>query len=733
MSGSTMDTQSMWAEASGDFAVEQESQRFARAKVEASSYWPFLADASTPADFNRRQAMVSSELRGKLATALPDLNEPQVGEYHTRILASQAGDYELLHTQRVSAQTAKDQARTAILGAFTAEAKKVKTADVVDDFAKINKTLHDNNWVITGHDPDGTEFKYLSDEVPSEMRRYYDRLTQAGYASGVLASKQADTTTRDSTAPSKVVKSWGENGHNPDGVCPHCGASGFDGENCSHCGFRPGGGTSQKSSAVTQKESYLAVRPTPGNPTCPQCGYQGLMADIMDTNTHQAVGQDCGNCTYYKDLNPAVPQVVDPNQLSLYSKKTASISDRSLAHAVLIEHAPQFRRMASVQQETVKDQMLSSFLASGEKNVYDFGKTWAKQAERKQALHGSWDAESGIVSVYDDSMGSDSMPVFEGEADSDAEVPGVLSAAGFSMGNPVPDGDGGATFQVTGSRKQADSSVPCDSCGKPITSQKRLDAYDNLGVDWALCAACEKETQDYLHKDSSKTAAPVNPANPYSFSGPGDPDSMGAEYAAGSGAQPRQMPGTSPGPMPGGNAPQTAQPTPGMTPAPGGVTPAGSGMNDGDADDPANPKPKNTGATPGGTNRGAGTSSKAQAQWRQPPPETQALAKVRSKLNEITGSLVSEQKLSAHEAQKTARETVAAYPLMVSGVDQELVHASLQALGGAECPVCDKNMGDSHYPGQNKDSHLVSAHPDTDEGKAAKERISDSLASGEAN
>lgn len=37
----------------------------------------------------------------------------------------------------------------------------------------------------------------------------------------------------------------------------------------------------------------------------------------------------------------------------------------------------------------------------------------------------------------------------------------------------------------------APTAVRCDHCQTVIRSERRLDHYDRLGVDWALCARCE--------------------------------------------------------------------------------------------------------------------------------------------------------------------------------------------------------------------------------------------------
>lgn len=76
------------------------------------------------------------------------------------------------------------------------------------------------------------------------------------------------------------------------------------------------------------------------------------------------------------------------------------------------------------------------------------------------ALSGAWNPDSGIVSVYDNSQGMDSMPVWEGDAESYSGVDAALSSAGFHRPSGPMGGssfDGGYTFDIYPSTPGASS------------------------------------------------------------------------------------------------------------------------------------------------------------------------------------------------------------------------------------------------------------------------------------
>jgi hypothetical protein len=681
----------MWAEASGDMEADQDSQRFARAKVEASAYWPFLADSATPGEFTRRQALVSGEFRTVLARSV---EAEHLEDIHSRVTASQAADFDLVHGQRTAAAQKKNAARQAIQAAVktsrTAKAvypKNLSEGDVLPN-GNVVKEVHD-----TGVGATVVRVTTDKGDVNLDPDKQY-----------AVESKTSSRTALMLNADSLVKKVDGN----------HYTISDKAGNLLAEMTFSPGDTMRPNITPVYEdSEGQLSAmlmgmsKPardgaksssrTEGKQSAP---FGGRTAARYTVDDGYAYSGDEGDLTY---------SVVDTGDMD---HAVAAYYSRDDAQA----KADELNDYDGPTNGSAPDLHAMSSRTAGLMGVYD----------------------DGIISVYDDSQSQNSMPVWEGEADDISQVPGIVGDAGFPiMGQIEHAPDDTYHFALghtmTASRKTSSAHAGLaqavlaehSTTYRTATRQQQgqattalLSAYASsgerdiyaFGERWVREASLSAEAAapgdvgfgsvyggeepSYTTPDgpvwmyrkgqrvrfynaqgeqvgpeqsnvapaaayamdqgwespglsglgpigASKTAAP---ANPYMQSGPGNPTLPVTQTPA----APAAMPGSS---IPGHRAQDV----------------------DGDAQpDMASDDGTMTNKR---SNPSAGTGT--MAAWRQPAPETKALAQVRSKVNEIVGSLVSEQSMDVESARIVAKQTVGNYPAMVSGMSSEMVTASL--------------------------------------------------------
>jgi hypothetical protein len=370
--------------------------------------------------------------------------------------------------------------------------------------------------------------------------------------------------------------------------------------------------------------------------------------------------------------------------------------------------------------KTIQDHFPNATIQKG------IGKTSARTA----GLMGVYD--DGIISVYDDSQGQNSMPVWEGEADNISQVPGIVGDAGFPiMGQIEHAPDDTYHFALghtmTASRKTSSAhaglaqAVLAEHSTIYRTATRQQQGQATTALLRAYASSGERDIyafgERWVRQAAATSPGDVGFGSVYGGSEPSytTPDGPVWMYRKGQRVRFYNAQGAQVGPEQSNVAPAAAYAMDQGWESPGlsGLSPIGASKTAAPANPymqsgPGNPTlpvaqtPAAPAAMPGAdmaghraqdadgdaqpdmaaddgtmTNRRSAPSTGTMASWRQPAPQTQALAQVRSKVNEIVGSLVSEQSMDVESAKVVAKETVGNYPAMVSGLSREMVTASL--------------------------------------------------------
>lgn len=416
------------------------------------------------------------------------------------------------------------------------------------------------------------------------------------------------------------------------GYCRRCGSSGEDTgladgwSGCKNCGWSPDpdrrSTTSSQRTAALSDDDFDKI-------TSHSVGVKRLTRDQVSSMLEAPSGSRPRIYGYWQDqiISLQSQQKLDKyDGAEAYWTTSTGIGDlvsrasrtanQGLAIAVLMEHSRGFRT-ASVNDRTLTTEaMLGDYQASGERDLYAFGSHWA--AARFPV------AQKTAAGLHR----QDNIPLPWGRLSDGAwkaDIGQIHGTDPWQQTLIVEKGYDGQYYCLFENSLHpswnSSSSWPDEASAKA--------AAERLASDW-----------DVRMVAASRTAAPVK-SNPYSFNGPGNPGVMPVDPGKG---HPTSMPGE-------------AMPVSPPTNAAGGPA-----MGDGDND--MMPK-KNA---PMGT---------AMSSWRQPPPETAAMAQVRAKVHEVVGSLVSDQGMDPASAKAVAKHTILSFPAMVSGLSREMVTASL--------------------------------------------------------